>query len=203
MATRADCTRRKVGAVILDTELRVVSTGYNGSYPGGPSCLAGDCPRGRHYRTNEYYSYASRCRIHTLIPSRSIACDKCKPAFACACGGYWPCGAADSANPHAGRHYNSALMAADCITCNGPHCACGRDWPCPEAVGPGSSYDTGPGACIAVHAEANAILFADRHRLPGAVLYLTHEPCDGCMKLIRNTRISAVIWQDGRWEVEE
>lgn len=26
---------------------RVISTGYNGSWVGGPSCLAGECPRGR------------------------------------------------------------------------------------------------------------------------------------------------------------
>jgi deoxycytidylate deaminase len=38
VAARADCTRRKIGAVILDSEHRIVSTGYNGSPPGGPSC---------------------------------------------------------------------------------------------------------------------------------------------------------------------
>ncbi|XVU30551.1 deoxycytidylate deaminase [Actinoplanes sp. CA-054009] len=43
---RADCSRRKVGAVIVNGG-EIVSTGYNGSPPGGPSCLAGECPRGR------------------------------------------------------------------------------------------------------------------------------------------------------------
>lgn len=48
VATRADCTRRQVGAVILDSEHRVVSTGYNGYPSGRPGCAtAGACPRGR------------------------------------------------------------------------------------------------------------------------------------------------------------
>lgn len=45
-ATRADCRRARHGAVIVDPEKRVISTGYNGSWSGGPSCLAGECPRG-------------------------------------------------------------------------------------------------------------------------------------------------------------
>lgn len=47
VAERADCTRRQVGAVILDPEHRVVSTGYNGAPSGGASCLRGECPRGK------------------------------------------------------------------------------------------------------------------------------------------------------------
>lgn len=48
VATRADCTRRHVGAVILDAEHRVVSTGYNGYPSGMPGCAtAGACPRGQ------------------------------------------------------------------------------------------------------------------------------------------------------------
>lgn len=45
VAARADCSRRQVGALIVDTDHRIVSTGYNGSPPGGKSCLAGECPR--------------------------------------------------------------------------------------------------------------------------------------------------------------
>lgn len=42
---RGDCIRKKVGAALFDSENRLVSTGYNGTAPGGPSCLAGDCAR--------------------------------------------------------------------------------------------------------------------------------------------------------------
>lgn len=141
VATRADCSRREVGAVILDSEHRIASTGYNGSYPGGPSCLKGECPRGRHY----------------LAPKR-----------------HDPLGLA--------------------------MCACGHTWPCSNTVAPGSSYDTGPGACISVHAELNAILFADRERLKDATLYITDQPCDGCAKHIRNTPIKWVVWTGGRYD---
>lgn len=48
VALRADCTRRQVGAVIIDQEGRIVSTGYNGAPAGEPGCLtAGACPRGQ------------------------------------------------------------------------------------------------------------------------------------------------------------
>ncbi|WDS51750.1 deoxycytidylate deaminase [Streptomyces phage Triumph] len=48
VATRADCTRAQVGAVILSKKHRVIGQGYNGALPGVPGCLtAGACPRGR------------------------------------------------------------------------------------------------------------------------------------------------------------
>jgi dCMP deaminase len=45
VAARADCRRARHGAVIIK-ERRIVATGYNASPAGGPSCLAGECPRG-------------------------------------------------------------------------------------------------------------------------------------------------------------
>jgi deoxycytidylate deaminase len=79
-------------------------------------------------------------------------------------------------------------------------CACGERWPCPDAVDPGSSYDTGPGACIGVHAEVNALLqVSDRSRLKKATLYITEAPCDGCLKIIKNTAISRIVWPTGEF----
>lgn len=115
VSVRGECVRRRVGAVILDAAHRIAGAGYNGSYPGGPSCLKGECPRGK------------------------------------------------------------------------------------SDVAPGSSYDTGPGMCHAVHAEMNAILdVSERARLKGGTLYVTDEPCQGCLKLIRNTPLSEVVWPEGR-----
>ena len=45
VAQRADCRRAQHGCVITKDN-RIVSTGYNGGPAGGPSCLAGECPRG-------------------------------------------------------------------------------------------------------------------------------------------------------------
>lgn len=47
-ALRADCTRRQVGAVIVDSGGSIVATGYNGLASGKPGCAsAGACPRGQ------------------------------------------------------------------------------------------------------------------------------------------------------------
>ena len=117
VSKRGDCSRRQVGAVVVDMDQRIVSTGYNGAEPGGPSCLKGECPRAK------------------------------------------------------------------------------------SDVPPGSSYDTGPGACIATHAEANALLYAGRDGTQGSKLYLTEKPCLGCEKLIKAAGIYVVIWPQNTWYV--
>jgi dCMP deaminase len=74
------------------------------------------------------------------------------------------------------------------------------DLPCPRSlseVAPGSSYDTGPGSCIAVHAEANALVYADYEACRGATMYVTDRPCDGCRKLIDAAGIGRVVCRDG------
>ena len=179
VSVRGDCTRRQVGAVILDVSHRLAGAGYNGSYPGGPSCLAGDCPRGRHYQVPEADS------------------NRCCPNDHCACGHLWPCPEEEGARHY--RHTASDWGPLKVGEVRPAYCNCGHLWPCPDAVAPGSSYDTGPGACIASHAEANALADVDnRSRLEGATMYVTTEPCDGCVRHIRNTtRIAAIRWPEG------
>lgn len=99
-----------------------------------------------------------------------------------------------------GRHYRRAEQEWTDELLLAYWCACGNPWPCPDMVEPGSSYDTGPGMCIAIHAEANALLRAGKNAR-GAHLYLTTEPCDGCMKLIRGAGVVRVIWPGGNLEL--
>lgn len=48
VATRADCTRSSVGAILVNAQQEVRGTGYNGAPSGVPGCLsAGACPRGQ------------------------------------------------------------------------------------------------------------------------------------------------------------
>lgn len=107
VSLRADCRRRQVGCVIVDRDHRIIATGYNGSPPGGPSCLAGECSRG-------LLSYA-------------------------------------------------------------------------EAAA-GGSYSN----CVAVHAEANALLFA-RASVKGTTVYVTDVPCDDCEKLLAAAGVERIV----------
>ncbi len=67
---------------------------------------------------------------------------------------------------------------------------------CPRAfsdVAPGSRYDIGPGRCIAVHAEANALLYSDMTDRQGATLYVNGPPCPDCAKLIAASGVKKVV----------
>lgn len=79
-------------------------------------------------------------------------------------------------------------------------CACTNPWPCPEAADLGSSYDTGPGACVALHAEQNAIIYAGRDGCLYSTMYITDAPCDGCKRMIEASGLSRVrtprLWWD-------
>lgn len=47
-ASRADCTRAQVGAILVNAAHEVRGTGYNGAPAGVPGCAsAGSCPRGK------------------------------------------------------------------------------------------------------------------------------------------------------------
>lgn len=113
VASRADCTRREVGAVLLDKHYRVVSTGYNGYPAGAVGCLAGGCPRGR-------LTYEEL------------------PAY--------------------------------------------------------TEYSN----CAALHAEENAVLYADPERMRGGTMFVTDAPCNNCERLLRGLQLERVVWPEGR-----
>lgn len=46
--------------------------------------------------------------------------------------------------------------------------------------------------CIAVHAEANALIKAGS-KAEGSTIYITHSPCLECTKLIINSRIKRIV----------
>jgi dCMP deaminase len=61
---------------------------------------------------------------------------------------------------------------------------------------PHCDHADGPLCKAAVHAEANALIFAARHgtATDGATLYLTHSPCRRCAGFIINAGIQEVIY---------
>lgn len=113
-SVRGKCTRRKVGALVVGPDRRIMSVGYNGAPSGMPDCLEGGCPRGRA-------TY--------------------------------------------------------------------------EQVAGLSSYDVpgSPGACVANHAETNALLHAGRDTR-GATLYVNHEPCMACTRTMAGAGVVRVVW---------
>lgn len=53
----------------------------------------------------------------------------------------------------------------------------------------GTSYSN----CVSVHAEANALLFADRRDYQGGTMYVTNPCCWDCAKLVANSGIKRLV----------
>ena len=53
----------------------------------------------------------------------------------------------------------------------------------------GSGYEN----CVSVHAEVNALLFADRRDVVGGTMYVTNPCCFACAKVIANSGITKVV----------
>jgi deoxycytidylate deaminase len=51
--------------------------------------------------------------------------------------------------------------------------------------------------CISLHAEQNAIAYANRSDTKGATIYVTGQPCDMCSKLIKAAGIERVVDTNG------
>lgn len=68
-----------------------------------------------------------------------------------------------------------------------------------------TDYENGPGRCISIHAEANAIIYADYDRLRGATIYVSDvkgengKPCSACDKLIHGAGIRQVVFPEGTY----
>lgn len=65
------------------------------------------------------------------------------------------------------------------------------DW-CPRR----QTGDRGLGyglSCLSVHAEANALMFADRRDYEGGTIYVTSACCQDCAKLVANSGLKRVV----------
>lgn len=84
VAQRSSCLRRKVGAVIVDSQHRPISFGYNGAPRGKPSCLKvgcldlgdGRCTRTIHAEMNAFAFARQSCEGATLY-STCLPCWRC------------------------------------------------------------------------------------------------------------------------------
>ncbi len=67
----------------------------------------------------------------------------------------------------------------------------GCDGFCPR--GGSSERGTSYSNCVSVHAEANALLFADRRDYEGGTIYVTNPCCWDCAKLVSNSGVARVV----------
>lgn len=65
---------------------------------------------------------------------------------------------------------------------------------CPAAIHGLRASSNGYASCVAVHAEINALLFANRDDLSGATVYVPYSICINCAKAIANSGICRVVW---------
>ncbi len=87
VATRSTCTRKKVGAVIVNPEFKaIISTGYNGSLPSAPHCedvgcdiVNNHCTTTVHAETNAINQAA---KMGVGLKGSIVYCT-CKPCWNC------------------------------------------------------------------------------------------------------------------------
>ncbi len=89
-------------------------------------------------------------------------------------------------------------------------CATGYNGPpsghahCDEGACPRARSDTPSGwshdNCIAIHAEANALLYSSPAEREGATIYITGVPCFSCAKLIANSGVDEVVTEGEPYE---
>lgn len=73
-----------------------------------------------------------------------------------------------------------------------PNCGDGGCERCAGDTPPGTGHDT----CLCLHAEQNTIIQAAYHgvAIAGAAIYVTHQPCLTCAKMILNSGLRRVVF---------
>lgn len=74
--------------------------------------------------------------------------------------------------------------------------ACPRGLLTYEEIKEFSDYDSGPGRCISIHAEVNAVLFS-KGDVAGATVYITDPPCPNCRKTLMGAGLDRAVWPEG------
>lgn len=89
VASRSTCTRRKVGAIIVDENNKVLATGYNGVPKNFPHCIDSPCAGATDTPGNNDNCMAVHAEQNALLQcvdidrARIMYCS-CIPCFACA-----------------------------------------------------------------------------------------------------------------------
>lgn len=116
------------------------------------------------------------------------------------------------------RQYGAVIVKNDEIVATGYNgsprgedncCDIGTCWREAHGIPHGEQYEK----CVAVHAEANAIISASRQELLGSTLFLygfengekmaSPEPCLMCSRLIKNAGIAKVITVAGEVSLDK
>ncbi|MCL6553153.1 MAG: cytidine/deoxycytidylate deaminase family protein [Firmicutes bacterium] len=73
-----------------------------------------------------------------------------------------------------------------------PNCGEGGCARCAGSAPPGTGHDT----CLCIHAEMNCVIQAAYHgvSINGADIYVTHQPCLTCAKMLLNAGIRRVVF---------
>lgn len=103
------------------------------------------------------------------------------------------------------KHYGAVIVKNQEIIATGFNGACRHEPHCEVCTKKQGNKDFDEYfSCPAVHAEMNAIISASRQEMIGSVLYLAGvdaitnedvaaEPCEICLRLIKNTGINCII----------
>lgn len=78
---------------------------------------------------------------------------------------------------------------------------CPRGALSPEELPHLAPYHEGIGRCDAIHAEANALLHADWANVQKGTMYITGQPCHGCLVLIKGSGLTGALWPGGYWAI--
>lgn len=113
------------------------------------------------------------------------------------------------------RQVGALIVKDDRIVATGRNGAPAGHYECTEGACPrgrktlaelpsGGTYDTQDELyCIAVHAEANVIIYGDYDRMRRGIMYITDEPCRGCLKLIMGAGILRVVTPAGGFDIPQ